>query len=297
MWSGILFVREGMCNLAMPLTLKDADRYSGPYSSAVLRFEISFPDRYPELPPLIIFTSDIFHPLLVPLTTYTFSTSLPDASGTVSASDEDRLPPGAFSLRYGFPHWFARQKSKSGRGDPFLRTAVDERPHTAAVASDDRENLQPLELDTARAVIVQVLKHIKAAFEDAALLDRLPLEAAGNPSAWHAWRAHRGLVKPQPRARSPANGSADEPPASPKHPGEWNWEGVWESRVSDGIDASISEASLFGSSGIRTGSAPVEQVGSHGHHVVRRTEADRQIRFSNLSDDRLEELQQVLQRA
>jgi hypothetical protein len=33
---------------------------------------------------------------------------------------------------------------------------------------------------------------------------------------------------------------------TPRKPGEWNWEGVWEERVKRGVQASLSEAVLFG---------------------------------------------------
>src|SRR5271168_3435100 len=80
---------------------------TGPYSPAFLRFQISFPPTYPSLPPLVTFSTDIFHPLITPLTTYMYSTDIHD-SGTVSATDDERLPPGGFSLRDGFPGWFGR---------------------------------------------------------------------------------------------------------------------------------------------------------------------------------------------
>ncbi|KAJ5786743.1 uncharacterized protein N7503_011955 [Penicillium pulvis] len=41
LWSGVIFVR------------------SGPYASAILRFQIRFPDIYPDLPPLVTFATDL----------------------------------------------------------------------------------------------------------------------------------------------------------------------------------------------------------------------------------------------
>src|ERR1700749_3939206 len=52
LWSGVLFVRKG------------------PYAPSILRFQLSFLSQFPAQPPLITFSSDIFHPLLTPLTTY-----------------------------------------------------------------------------------------------------------------------------------------------------------------------------------------------------------------------------------
>lgn len=85
----------------------------GPYGKAILRFQISFPPSYPNLPPLVTFSTDMFHPLITPLTTYMYTTDIHD-SGTVSATDDERLPPGGFSLRHGFPGWFGRGSRDSG---------------------------------------------------------------------------------------------------------------------------------------------------------------------------------------
>ncbi|KAJ3508342.1 hypothetical protein NM208_g15833 [Fusarium decemcellulare] len=35
-------------------------------------------------------------------------------------------------------------------------------------------------------------------------------------------------------------------PAAARHPGEWNWDGVWEDRVKKGIASSLSEPVLYG---------------------------------------------------
>src|SRR3954468_18567199 len=110
----------------MPFDLLDIHISTGPYAPAVLRFQISFPATYPTLPPLVTFSTDVFHPLLTPLTTYTYTTGSSDTD-TVSATDEERLPPGGFSLRHGFPQWFGRARrsaassrnvSGSGVGSP-----------------------------------------------------------------------------------------------------------------------------------------------------------------------------------
>lgn len=93
--------------------------------------------------------------------------------------------------------------------------------------------------------IPKILAYLKSTFEDATVLDNLPLESCGNPSAWHAWRAYRGLPRyvMQSRSTSPIG----SPNRVLKQPGEWNWEGVWESRVSSQIEMSANESVLFGS--------------------------------------------------
>ena len=79
-----------------------------------------------------------------------------------------------------------------------------------------------------------VLRYIRSTFDDEDVLDSVPLEAAGNPGAWHAWRTHRHQA---------TSGSAS---GVPRKPGEWDWEGVWEERVKKGIAASLSDPMLFG---------------------------------------------------
>uniref|UniRef100_A0A8H7TU53 UBC core domain-containing protein n=1 Tax=Bionectria ochroleuca TaxID=29856 RepID=A0A8H7TU53_BIOOC len=81
-WSAILFVRDG------------------PYAPAVLRFHISFPLSYPEMPPVVSFATDIFHPLITPLTTNMYTHDL-QSTGAVSATDDERLPLGASAFGMG----------------------------------------------------------------------------------------------------------------------------------------------------------------------------------------------------
>ena len=205
----------------------------GSYSPAVLRLKLSFPSSYPSKPPLVTFATDIFHPLLTPLTTYTYTTGSLDTD-TVSATDDERLPPGGFSLRHGFPQWFT-----TFAGDEI---SLDQTP-----------------------CALDILRYIKSTFDDSILLDSVPLRAAGNPGAWHAWRAHRSkrlsrcidevskdALDDVKRPESASNAvqqrkAVDNPGKSSRMPGEWDWEGVWEERARKGIDGSIAEPVLFGS--------------------------------------------------
>lgn len=234
----------------------------GPYTPAVLRFNISFPWLYPDLPPLVTFVTDIFHPLLVPLTTYNFSPSGNDTHETVSSCGRERLPPGGFSLRDGFPHWYGGQgragrevgdsddmphktDGPSGAGSGNLSVDPVIVPSTQEVAS-----ILPLARETTAKpiTVMDVLIYIKSTFEDPTLLDKLPLEAAANPGAWHAWRSHRRIPKTPSRDRSPAKKERKDSPtdSSQTLPGDWNWEGVWENRVKSGIETSLSDPVLFG---------------------------------------------------
>ncbi|KAF2840163.1 UBC-like protein [Patellaria atrata CBS 101060] len=267
LWAGVLFIK------------------SGPYKPAVLRFQISFPPTYPDLPPLVTFTTDIFHPLLTPLTTYTYTTGASN-NDTVSATDEERLPPGGFSLRHGFPHWFGRaQKSASssrntsgshlGAGTQSLSPIHDETAsshssrmpspsHSSALLSNKlRQSSTYIDIP-----IVEVLQYLKSSFTEEAVLDSITLESAANTGAYHAWKTHRGDAVKQSRSLSPQSPTSESRRSSedgssrfsldPKQggpqlartrrPGEWNWEGVWEERVRKGIQNSLSDPVLFGNS-------------------------------------------------
>lgn len=242
----------------------------GPYAPAVLRFQISFPDSYPRLPPLVTFSTDMFHPLITPLSTYMYSTDVQD-NGTVSATDAERLPPGGFSLRHGFPDWFRRssrgQNAVSGRQSSGQQQDGIQTPHrppppsmssagtpgskgSAVGASPGFAEIRRNEIST-----YEVLRYMRSTFNDEEVLDSIPIEAAGNPGAWHAWRQHRvdiGTVPTEASSDANATDSNTEAKKSPepaRKPGEWNWEGVWEERVKKAVTASLSEPVLFGGVG------------------------------------------------
>ncbi|KAI8633323.1 ubiquitin-conjugating enzyme [Xylariaceae sp. FL1651] len=246
LWSGVIFVRDG------------------PYAPAVMRFQISFPDSYPRLPPLVTFSTDIFHPLITPLSTYMYSTDIQD-NGTVSATDDERLPPGGFSLRHGFPDWFGRRGRRvasdiQSGGDQAARQTPHRPPPPADLSSGGTAGSRssavgqsPGFADTKKKEVstFSVLRYIRSTFDDEDVLDSIPVEAAGNPGAWHAWRTHR--VSNGKEFATPATPSdAKIPmtnPGSERRPGEWNWEGVWEERVEKGISSSLSESVMFGGVG------------------------------------------------
>lgn len=193
--------------------------------------------------------------------------------GTVSATDDERLPPGGFSLRHGFPGWFGRaskrhiarqlastlqtpprsSRSMGGGGrdsnssTPNSKIAASEGSPSPAgrhlgtggttASSGSTGSKSFLDVHKREISTFEVLSYIRSTFDDATVLDSVPLDAAGNPGAWHAWRTHRGhnnLPEGDPSARTP---------------GEWNWEGVWEERVKKGITVSLSEPVLYGGAG------------------------------------------------
>lgn len=295
---------------------------TGPYASAILRFQISFPDTYPSLPPLVTFSTDIFHPLITPLTTYMYTTDIQD-NGTVSATDEERLPPGGFSLRHGFPDWFGRgsrsrvasgaqqattttaaaaasssnttttgtststpahlrtpPRSSSGKGAGGGGSSSLNSSNQSTPGSGASPRGPPSFMQTKRREVstYDVLRYVRSTFDDSDVLDSVPLEAAGNPGAWQAWRTHQQQQKYQQGRRSAAKITADgvwhpglpsdevegkketgaavasgekeggaNAAATTRRPGEWNWEHVWEERVKKGISASLSDPVLFGS--------------------------------------------------
>lgn len=236
----------------------------GPYCPAILRFQIYFPDSYPQLPPLVVFTTDMFHPLITPLTTYMYTTDIQE-SGTVSASDQERLPPGGFSLRHGFPDWFGRGRrsmAEAKQTDQQRVTSPDAATTSTSTLPTAPEMPSYMRTGQKSVSAYEVLHYIRSAFDDETVLDSVPLAAAGNPGAWHAWRTHRKatgkLVEDGTTDEGQANKEGDQqttetteaakpaPAATPRRPGEWNWDGVWEDRVKKNVASSLSEPVLYG---------------------------------------------------
>ncbi|KAL4934445.1 putative ubiquitin-conjugating enzyme [Aspergillus undulatus] len=274
LWACVIFVR------------------TGPYGSAILRFQIRFPPDYPDRPPLVTFSTDVFHPLIVPLTTYTFSTGVSNEN-PVSATDEERLPPGGFSLRHAFPQWFGRARRgdvgpvrssravslNGSKNAPAEATEANAPAHETAdteTTPTEGGEVEAVEAPPAEAPVktrtsipvLEILDYIRTSFDDETVLDSVPLEAAGNPSAWHAWKAHRK------DSDSPAVTDAskrDNPQA--RLPGDWHWDGIWTRRVEYEIEASRSDATLFGNA-------------ARG--------SDEMIRFNRLDGDALASIKQMV---
>ncbi|KAF7523017.1 hypothetical protein G7054_g11929 [Neopestalotiopsis clavispora] len=180
---------------------------------------------------------DIFHPLVTPLTTYMYTTDVQD-NGTVSATDDERLPPGGFSLRHGFPDWFGRRMRTADAVSHSVQTPP--RQVAASLSSGKTSSSKK----SASAV-----GDSPGTFDDEDVLDLIPLEAAGNPGAWHAWRTRQRSNGREFPDNDGSEDSTPTPAGASKKPGEWNWEGVWEERVKKGIAASLSESVLYGGVG------------------------------------------------
>lgn len=225
----------------------------GPYAPHVLRFHVSFPSGYPNLPPLITFITDIFHPLVTPVTTYTYGASTPE-SGANRAADEQPLPPGGFGLTDGFPRWFggSERSTTSSLNSLHNAAAQAEPPEHGKLPCTTPEVQLSAEHMPPRASIASVLDYVKRSFDDDDVLNRLPAEAATNPGAWKAWQAYH--YSNAESSRDQTNTIQDQHQShsskgQARHPDDWSWEGVWERRVRKGIDASISDQVLFGASG------------------------------------------------
>lgn len=229
-WDGVLFVRKG------------------PYAPAVLRFRIDFPTSFPLRPPLISFYSDPFHPLLTPLSTASFTSILLD-----DGNPEERLPPGAFSLRNAFPSWFQGSLNPTWTA-PASMKQLNKNSQANSKPDSDRVN---------GVSVVDILRYLRSAFEDESVMDALPFEAVANQGAWYAWRAYRakqgvdfGAQAPEHKSRPRSPTNREETAPRSRHPSEWNWEGVWTQRVRKAVQNSLTDASLYGQDGPREDEVP-----------------------------------------
>lgn len=201
---------------------------------------------YPSQPPLVTFSTDIFHPLVSPLSNYTFSADA-QANGAVSASTDERLPPGGFSLRHGFPGWFTRRAPTAAnppQTPPRATSSAASTPQSRPTPAGETPAYMRAGEEGASAY--DLLEYIRSAFADEEVLDAVGVEASGDPGAWYAWRTHRRAA-----GKEFGDGGVEEERevAPVGHPGSWDWDGVWEDRVTKGIAASLSEAVIYGGAG------------------------------------------------
>lgn len=124
--------------------------------------------------------------------------------------------------------------------------------------------------------VITLLDYVRSTFDDERVLDSLPLDAAGNPGAWHAWRAHRRSGKESGSATPNRRGAPHA-----RLPGEWNWEGVWIKRVQNGIQASQSDAALYASGASRSEAEPVSIIRIQGDHGLRRRRLMKTCRYGS----------------
>lgn len=185
-------------------------------------------------------------------------------------------------MRHGFPAWFGRTSRRSADRERQRLGAVTLQTPPRAVTSSPGSTLSPTPIagtnesgstvengSECREMVTtyDVLRYIRSVFDDEDVLDSVPLEAAGNPGAWHAWRTQRvkigkissptnaihqilnqpgSLEGPTPDVKQGLASGGSNAPMTARRPGEWNWDGVWEVRVQKGIEASMGESALFG---------------------------------------------------
>ncbi|KAI9883407.1 MAG: hypothetical protein M1823_004824 [Watsoniomyces obsoletus] len=176
---------------------------------------------------MIRLSTDIFHPLVRPATT---SSNISSGIDDSNRRTEEDLPVGGLSLRHGFPNWFPSDLT-SGKADL-------EGSSTAILQDGSRAGLGSKNSSSSHSMI-DVLCYLRSAFDSEDVLDSIPLSAAVNPGAWHAWQAYRRKQRPLPRASAVPG----------DQPSQWNWAGVWEERVRRGVKNSTSDAALYARSG------------------------------------------------
>ena len=268
LWNGIFFVHTGP---GTPLQISHSLLIvsAGPFASAILRFHVGIPSSL-DRPPAITFQTDVFHPLVTPVTAHSYTPGTLDTQLGKSRVDH-QLAPGEMSLRPGFPLWYPgeEQSAGSGRGgrktgtvlENTMSTALEESCKHPVSADSQAVLLQNGALQNQGAEkfdMVKVLEYVQSAFQDEGFLDSLPIDMAVDTGAWKAWQAHRGINKPTPEPPN-ISGNASSPlihqrtgsvvrarTKAPKTPGEWSWEGVWVDRVARNVDASISKPVLYG---------------------------------------------------
>lgn len=130
----------------------------------------------------------------------------------------------------------------------------------------------------------ELLDYIRKAFGSQEMLDSIPLSAAANSGAYHAYKTFREQDMPKPQSQSRT--TSPEPSTSrARKPGEWNWDGVWEERVKRGVQSTLSEPVLFG------GTAGGDDVVSPSLLTITIWVADTvKIRFSDMQEEAIQRI-------
>ena len=245
LWTGVLFIRDT----------------STPYESLIARFTLSFPATYPEgAPPVLTFQTDIFHPLIVPLTTYTSS-----ATDEGVSSGDVRVGPGEFSFRRGGP----TQAEDSGTEEPRSLTLLNHVLSTFTTPS--------------------LLDDLPLAYA----------ANASAWHAWRSYRGLSPspldhTPSDPDRGRSPTSSPSLDGARKPTHqtPSTWNWDGVFESRVRFNVESSITESTLFGAQGNLRGGFGSSSMGAGSMGTSTGGVGQGQIRFEKLDGQKLREIRE-----
>ena len=132
----------------------------GPYEGAVLRFRVSFSDRYPFELPVVIFDRHINHPLIMPEQAVQSDDVFTDSDPAERSSS--RSLPGAMNLEPGFRDFVAYKNIKI--------TVVDQ--------------IEP------RLNVIDIFLYVRSCFNDVQTLSSLRDHDIHNLEAWSAWKAH-----------------------------------------------------------------------------------------------------------
>ncbi|KAH9438703.1 hypothetical protein MCOR02_002310 [Pyricularia oryzae] len=294
LWSGVIFVRKGTNSKSVWSTSPPCQDSNGLAITRTIRNRNSpLPNIIPRHLPASATTGDFLDRHLPSVDHAPDYLHVHDRYPRQWHSERNRrgaTAPGGFSLRHGFPDWFGRGggRRRPGKGGSRVASGSSQlqtppRPsgagtsHGGTPASNlssgggPHRHLQT-DIQSEEISTFEVLRYIASTFDDAAVLDSVPLEAAGNPGAWHAWKTRQSEAASSSDRASPSGpggsstpktaqgvplsqelGTDDVPEAGSgagaRKPGEWNWEGVWEERVRRGIAASLSEPVLFGNAG------------------------------------------------
>ena len=137
------------------------------------------------------------------------------------------------------------------QGSEIQALGSQEAPPVVLSKTDDTEiNIGALNTASSKcsaesARIWEILDYMRSTFDSDAMLDDLPISEAANDRAWKAWKAHRQSTS----GRLVAETNPDARQASPSGTSDWNWDGVWQDRVHEGIRSSMSKPTLFGGDG------------------------------------------------
>jgi hypothetical protein len=142
----------------------------------------------------------------------------------VTVPEEEKLPPGGFGLKHGFPQWFGRtprstnssrnvsgsQPESTGTQTPVASEQEAPQPDAAAQGSaeevlDEQEELK----SPAEITVAEILTYIQSTFTEESVLDSLSITTAANPGALHAWRAYRADKEGSDRSSPPQAGGSD----------------------------------------------------------------------------------------
>jgi hypothetical protein len=161
---------------------------------------------------LLTFHTEVFHPLVVPLTVYTVAGGEGREGMGVSSRDVgEGLGAGAFDASWGMSdstrHHPTMEQGAEISSQPSSSDTPDQPPTEAPQATRPEterrcaSTVSPTNQSAHSPTVtttLSLLSHLHATFTDPSTLDALPPQYAANPSAYHAWRSYRDLPQESP---------------------------------------------------------------------------------------------------